>query len=74
MNTPKTVDSKIEEYLPLLSYKQKKAVLAVVKNFAEVQTDRWDEISEEQRQEIDNAILEMESGKVVSNDEVMKPY
>jgi predicted transcriptional regulator len=38
------------------------------------QNDWWDEISEEQRQAIDEAMLESKAGKLTTHEEVMKKY
>ena len=74
MNTAKTLDKEITQYLPQLNVKQKKTVLSVVKTFMEDQQDWWDEISEEQQKAIDQSLLEMRSGKLTPHNEVMKKY
>ena len=74
MNTAKTLDKEITQYLPQLNVKQKKTVLSVVKTFMEDQQDWWDEISEDQQKAIDQSLLEMRSGKLTPHNEVMKKY
>lgn len=74
MNTAKSVDLEIAQYLTHLNEKQKKTVLNVVKTFAQEQKDWWDEISIEQQEAIDKALNEMKAGKLTTNDEVMKTY
>ena len=74
MNSAKSVDKEISEYLTLLNPRQKKTVLSVVKNFAEEQKDWWDEISKEQQQAIDESLTEMKTGKLTPHAEVMKKY
>ncbi|MBX2925415.1 MAG: hypothetical protein KF746_24675 [Chitinophagaceae bacterium] len=74
MNTAKSVDLEIAQYLSHLNAKQKKTVLTVVKTFAEEQKDWWDEISTEQQEAIDRALDEVKAGKLTPHDEVMKTY
>ena len=74
MNTVKSIDLEIVQYLPHLNAKQKKTVLTVVKTFAEEQEDWWDEISAEQQGAIDKALEEMKAGKLIPHHEAMKPY
>jgi len=74
MNTAKTLDKEITQYLPQLNVKQKRTVLSVVKTFMEDQQDWWDEISGEQQEAIDKALAEMKAGKLTPHDEVMKKY
>lgn len=74
MNTAKSLDKQIVQYLPQLNVKQKKTVLTVVKTFMEDQQDWWDEIGEEQQKAIDKSLVEMKAGKLTPHDEVMKKY
>lgn len=74
MNTAKTLDQEIAQYLPQLNVKQKRTVLTVVKTFMDDQQDWWDEISEEQQIAIDKSLVEMKAGKLTPHDEVMKKY
>lgn len=74
MNVATTLDKEITQYLTHLNVKQKKTVLTVVKAFMEEQKDWWDEISQEQQQAIDKALVEMQTGKLTAHDEVMKKY
>jgi len=74
MNTVKSIDQEITEYLPQLNTKQKKTVLTVVKTFMEEQQDWWDEISAQQQQAIDKSLSEMKAGKLTPHNDVMKKY
>ena len=74
MNTAKSVDLEIAQYLSYLNAKQKKTVLTVVKTFAEEQKDWWDEISIEQQEAIDRALDEVKAGRLTPHEEVMKTY
>ena len=65
------IDKQINSYLPQLTIKQKKAVLTVVKTFAEKQDE--DEYSEEFKNELDSRYEEyINGGKLVSESEVNK--
>jgi putative addiction module component (TIGR02574 family) len=74
MNAGATIDKKIAGYLELLNERQKKAVLGIVKAFAEEETS--DDIWQDAKfvAEIDRRTKELESGKVkgYSWDEVKK--
>jgi predicted transcriptional regulator len=74
MATVKVTDEEITQYLPHLNYKQKEAVLSVVKTFASEQKDWWDEISVEQQAAIDKSLAEMKAGNLTPHDQVMKQY
>lgn len=74
MNTAISIDQEITNYLPQLNTKQKKTVLTVVKTFMNEQKDWWDEISAQQQELIDNALAEVNAGKLISHDEVMRKY
>ena len=69
-----TIDKEITKYLHLLNSKQKKTVLTVVKTFAEEKKDWWDELSEEQKKQISEAEAELDAGKGISHEQVMKKY
>ena len=56
------IDKKIITLLPPLSPKQKKAVLSVVKTFAESHAEGWDE--EEYKLEMDRRCTDYENGTV----------
>ena len=56
------IDKKIITLLPALNPQQKKAVLTVVKTFAEAHTKAWDE--DEYTQEMDKRGVEYENGSV----------
>jgi len=68
------IDKEITKYLHLLNNKQKKTVLNVVKTFAEEQKDWWDELSDEQRKHIAEAEAELDAGKGMPHEQVMKKY
>jgi TRAP-type C4-dicarboxylate transport system substrate-binding protein len=65
MSGATALDKEITQYLSHLNVKQKKTVLTVVKTLVDEQNDWWDEISKEQQQAIDKALLEMKSGKIM---------
>ena len=69
-----SLDKEINEYLTTLNPQQKKTVLTVIKTFAKEKDDWWDEISKEQQLATDESIVQMNSGKVIAHDEVMKKY
>ncbi|MCF8233051.1 MAG: hypothetical protein K9J27_12790 [Bacteroidales bacterium] len=50
------------------------AVKTLLSQKAETQTDWWDTISEEERQEIEQGLKEAERGEVTGHEEVMKKY
>jgi hypothetical protein len=63
------IDRQINNYLPQLTIKQKKAVLTVVKTFAEETNDYSDEF----RKELDNRYEEyINGGKLISEAEANK--
>lgn len=70
----KSLDKEITSHLHLLSAKQKKTVLTVVKSFTEEKKDWWDEIGAEQQIAVDKALAEMKAGKLMPHEEVMKKY
>lgn len=74
MGAAQKIDQEINQYLSHLNPKQKQAVLSVVKNFAAVQKDWWNEIGKEQQVALENSLAEMKSGKVKSHSDVMKKY
>jgi predicted transcriptional regulator len=74
MDAVKPLVAEINQYLLRLNTEQQKAVLTVAKTFAATQDDWWDEISEEQQQAIDIAIVEMKAGKLIPHEEVMTKY
>lgn len=69
-----SLDNKIVSYLSLLSDKKKKAVLTVVKTFAEDEVDIWDEMPDEIKAEVDKGLKELDAGKGIAHDKVMKKY
>ncbi|MGI8583359.1 MAG: hypothetical protein ACR2KX_14255 [Chitinophagaceae bacterium] len=68
------LDEEINQYLANLDLQQKKTVLTVVKTFAREKQDWWDAISKEQQQATDESIAQMNSGKIIAHDDVMKKY
>ncbi len=68
------IDKEINQYLVNLDVQQKKTVLTVVKTFARKKKDWWDVISKEQQQATDESIRQMNSGKVIAHEDVMKKY
>ena len=74
MGIAKPVVKEINQYLEHLNDRHQKAVLTIVKTFAQEEEDWWDEISQEQQQAIDKSLEEMKAGKLTPHDEVMKKY
>lgn len=72
MNTIARLDKQIANYLELLNTKQKKAVLSVVKAFAEEEKEMWEDDSF--IKEMNARTYDLETGKVkgYSWDEVKK--
>ncbi len=70
----KSLDKEITSQLHLLSSKQKKTVLTVVKSFTEEKKDWWDEMGAEQQIAVDKALAEMKAGKLTPHEDVMKKY
>jgi hypothetical protein len=56
------LDVEFCHYLPLLNSRQKEVILALVKAYATIQSDFWEELYKEQ----DSAIKKLTSGKKVS--------
>ena len=69
-----SIDKEITSHLQLLSAKQKKTVLRVVKSFTAENKDWWDEIGTAQQVAVDKALAEMNAGKLEPHEEVMKKY
>jgi predicted transcriptional regulator len=70
----KSLDKEITSQLHLLSLKQKKTVLTVVKSFTEEKKDWWNEMGAEQQIAVDKALAEMKAGKLTPHEDVMKKY
>lgn len=66
-----SIDNKIAGYLSLLSEKKKKAVLTVVKTFAEDEVDLWDEMPDEIKASVKKGMEESEKGLGRPHAEVM---
>ncbi len=69
-----SIDNKIAGCFSLLSEKKKKAVLTVVKTFAEDETDLWDEMPDEIKASVKKGLAESEKGLGRPHSEVMKKY
>jgi hypothetical protein len=69
-----TIDHQILNYLEYLSEKKKKAVLAVVKTFAEETLTLWDIMPEEVRRGVERGIDQSKKGLGKSHETVMKKY
>ncbi len=67
-----SIDKKINTYLGQLNDKQKKAVLTVVKTFAEDQEPEGEEYSHELKQELDEAYEAYKNGEPTVSREEMK--
>jgi hypothetical protein len=72
-HTP-TTDQQILNYLGYLSEKKKKAVLSVVKTFAEETLTLWDLMSDEVRQDVELSLEESKKGIGRTHEAVMKKY
>ncbi len=70
----KNIDYQILSYLEQLSDKKKKAVLTVVKTFAEETVTLWDMMPDEVRKGVEKGIDESKKGLGRSHEEVMKKY
>ncbi len=70
----KNIDHQIISYLDQLSEKKKKAVLTVVKTFAEETVTLWDMMPDEVRKGLENSIEQSKKGLGRSHEEVMKKY
>ena len=72
---PISLDKKINSYLGQLNDKQKKAVLGVVKTFAEEQEPEFEEYSDELKKELDEAYEAYKNGEpAVSWEEVKRKH
>ena len=74
MPSAQTIDNQILNYLQLLTQKKKKAILSVVKTFAENETDLWEEMPDEIRASVKKGMDEVTQGKGTPHKEVMKKY
>ncbi|MGQ0827466.1 MAG: hypothetical protein ACT4ON_03620 [Bacteroidota bacterium] len=70
----KNIDHQILNYLSQLSESKKKAVLTVVKTFAEETLTLWDIMPDEVRKGVEHSIEQSKKGLGRSHDEVMKKY
>jgi predicted transcriptional regulator len=74
MKQIKSIDKEIISYLGKLSDKEKKAVLTVVKTFAEDTLSLWDIMPEEVRDGVERGLKQSKKGEGTSHSEVMKTY
>jgi hypothetical protein len=69
------IDKQINLYLSSLSESKKKAVLTVIKTFAEEnEHDLWDELPDEIKVSVLIGLEESKAGKVKPHHQVMKKY
>jgi hypothetical protein len=69
-----TTDKQIINYLGYLSEKKKKAVLSVVKTFAEETLTLWDLMPDEVKKDVEKSLEESKKRAGRSHTEVMKKY
>jgi hypothetical protein len=69
-----TTDQQILNYLGYLSEKKKKAVLSVVKTFAEETLTLWDLMPDEVKKDVELSIQQSKKGIGKSHEDVMKKY
>ncbi|MBI4945898.1 MAG: hypothetical protein HY840_05800 [Bacteroidetes bacterium] len=69
-----TIDNQILNYLGYLSEKKKKAILTVVKTFAEEKLTLWDIMPDEVRKGVERGIDQSKKGAGRTHEEVMKKY
>ena len=63
------------ELMHLLLQTQKESLLAKLKKvFEEEQTDWWDEMTEEEKQDIKKGLSQADEGEFVDNETVMKRF
>ena len=68
------IEKEIAKVVHLLSPRQKKTVLTVVKTFAEEKKDWWDELNDEQLAAIKEAEAELDAGKGIPHEQVLKKF
>ena len=75
MIATKKIESEINRYLATLSQRKKKAVLTVVKSFAEQEEmDLWDELPDAVKASVLISREQIKNGKYKTHSEVMKKY
>ena len=75
MSAAEKLQSEINRYLTHLSDRKKKAVLTVVKSFAEQEEmDLWDELPDEVKASVLISREQIKNGRYKTHDEVMKKY
>ena len=70
----RTIDHQILSYLEQLSEKRKKAILTVVKTFAEETLTLWDVMPDEVRKGVERGIAQSKKGIGRSHQQVMEKY
>ena len=70
----KNIDHQIIGYLKQLSGKEKKAVLTVVKTFAEESLSLWDVMPDDVRKGVERGLDQSKKGLGKPHKEVMKKY
>jgi hypothetical protein len=56
------LDLEFDRYLPMVNYRQKEVILVLVKAYATIQSDFWEELYKEQ----DRAVKKLTPGEKVS--------
>jgi predicted transcriptional regulator len=74
MDAAKPIDKEISFYLDHLNTQQKKAVLTVVKTFAQEEGEWWEEVEEKAAGSIEKALKQAKAGKLTTHKDVMKKY
>ena len=75
MSAAEKIEKQISHYLAHLSDRKKKAVLIVVKSFAEQEEmDLWDELPDEVKASVLISREQIKNGRYKTHDEVMKKY
>jgi predicted transcriptional regulator len=68
------IEKEIAKVVHRLSPQQKKTMLIVAKTFAEEKKDWWDDLNEEQLAAIKEAEAELDAGKGIPHEQVLKRY
>jgi predicted transcriptional regulator len=66
------IEDEIAKTIHKLNPRQKKTVLTIVKSFAEEKKDWWDELNDEQITAIKEAEDELDAGKGIPHEQVLK--
>jgi len=65
------IDKELNNYLARLTYPQKKSILAVIKSFLQKDADNALDVIQYNK-EIDAAMIRMDSGSLISNEDLEK--